>query len=130
MLWRTATGGEQQATEYRSEGRRDGQMIMAQTDRSVRETIAEAERQSQVIRGQADSEAASIYASAFGQDQEFYSFRRSLESYQNVLSDRSVILLDPNSMEYLRYLGRVGEYTPSLAPPENPEPKESPTASE
>ncbi|MDR0549195.1 MAG: protease modulator HflC [Deltaproteobacteria bacterium] len=127
---RMRTEREQQATEYRSEGRRDGQMIMAQTDRSVRETIAEAERQSQVIRGQADSEAAAIYASAFGQDPEFYSFRRSLESYQNVLSDRSVILLDPDSMEYLRYLGRVGEYTPSLAPPENPEPKEPPSASE
>ncbi|MDR1872772.1 MAG: protease modulator HflC [Deltaproteobacteria bacterium] len=115
---RMRTEREQQATKYRSEGRRNGQMIMAQTDRSVRETIAEAERKSQVIRGEADSEAAAIYAEAYSQDPEFYAFRRSLESYQSVLSDRSVILLDPGSMEYLQYLGKVGEYpTPPLEAP-------------
>jgi membrane protease subunit HflC len=108
---RMRTEREQQATKYRSEGRRNGQMIMAETDRSVRETLAEAERQSQVIRGEADSEAAAIYAQAFGQDPEFYSFKRSLESYQTVLGERNVILLDPDNMEYLRYLGRSGEYT-------------------
>ncbi|MDR1608746.1 MAG: protease modulator HflC [Deltaproteobacteria bacterium] len=109
---RMRTEREQQATKYRSEGRRNGQMIMAQTDRSVRETIAEAERKSQVIRGEADSEAAAIYAEAFNQDTEFYAFRRSLESYQKVLSDRSVILLEPNSMEYLRFLGKIGQFSP------------------
>ncbi|MDR1395554.1 MAG: protease modulator HflC [Deltaproteobacteria bacterium] len=108
---RMRTEREQQATKYRSEGRRNGQMIMAQTDRSVRETLALAERKSQIIRGEADSEAAGIYAQAFGQDPEFYSFKRSLESYQTVLGDRSVILLDPANMDYLKYLGRTGEYT-------------------
>jgi membrane protease subunit HflC len=113
---RMRTEREQQATKYRSEGRRNGQVIMAQTDRSVRETLAEAERKSQVIRGEADSEAAGIYAEAYGQDPEFYAFKRSLDSYQSVLSERSVIVLDPSSMEYLRYLGKIGEFAPPLKP--------------
>jgi membrane protease subunit HflC len=100
-------------------------MIMAQTDRSVRETIAEAERKSQVIRGEADSEAAAIYAEAFGQDPEFYAFRRSLESYQSVLSDRSVVLLDSDSMEYLRYLGKIGEFPPPASARPTPAPAAS-----
>jgi membrane protease subunit HflC len=125
---RMRTEREQQATKYRSEGRRNGQMIMAQTDRSVRETIADAERKSQIIRGEADSEAAAIYAQAFGQDPEFYAFRRSMESYQSVLGERSVILLDPSSMEYLRYLGKVGDYDPTSGPLESPAPSEAPAA--
>ncbi|MDR2612015.1 MAG: protease modulator HflC [Deltaproteobacteria bacterium] len=102
---RMRTEREQQATKYRSEGRRNGQKIMSEADRKVRETIAEAERQAQIIRGEGDSEAASIYARAYAQDPEFYAFKRSLESYQTVLRERTVVVLDPRNVDYLRYLG-------------------------
>jgi membrane protease subunit HflC len=96
---------EQQATKYRSEGRRDGQKIKAETDQAVRETLANAQRQSQIILGEADSEAAAIYAEAYGRDPEFYAFKRSLDSYQNTIKDRSVFVLDAKSNDYLRYFG-------------------------
>ncbi|MDR1039801.1 MAG: protease modulator HflC [Deltaproteobacteria bacterium] len=102
---RMRTEREQQATKYRSEGRRNGQKIKSEADRKVRETIAEAERQAQIIRGEGDSEAAAVYAQAYGQDPEFYAFKRSLESYQTVLRERAVVVLDPAATEYLRYLG-------------------------
>ncbi|MDR2386811.1 MAG: protease modulator HflC [Deltaproteobacteria bacterium] len=102
---RMRTEREQQATKYRSEGRRDGQKIMAETDQAVRETLANAERQSQIILGEGDSEAAAIYAEAYGQDPEFYAFKRSLDSYQQTMKDRSVIILDSGSNDYLRYFG-------------------------
>jgi membrane protease subunit HflC len=102
---RMRTEREQQATKYRSEGRRNGQRIMSEADRTVRETIANAERESQVIRGEADSEAAAIYAEAYGKDPEFYAFKRSLDSYAKVLKDRTVLLLDPAHVDYLRYFG-------------------------
>ncbi|MDR2198518.1 MAG: protease modulator HflC [Deltaproteobacteria bacterium] len=108
---RMRTEREQQATKYRSDGRRNGQYIMAEADRTVRETIAEAEMRGQIIRGEADSDAARIYAEAYGADAEFYSFKRSLESYQNNFKAGSVILMDPDSTEYLRYFG-------SASPPE------------
>ncbi|MDR1309234.1 MAG: protease modulator HflC [Deltaproteobacteria bacterium] len=114
---RMRTEREQQANKYRSEGRRDGQKIMAETDQAVRETLANAERQSQVILGEADSEAAAIYARAYGQDPEFYAFKRSLDSYQSTMRDRSVIVLDSGSNDYLRYFGSVEARAnqPSLA---------------
>jgi membrane protease subunit HflC len=114
---RMRTEREQQANKYRSEGRRDGQKIMAETDQAVRETLANAERQSQVILGEADSEAAAIYAGAYGQDPEFYAFKRSLDSYQSTMRDRSVIVLDSGSNDYLRYFGSVEARAnqPSLA---------------
>ncbi|MDR2459572.1 MAG: protease modulator HflC [Deltaproteobacteria bacterium] len=104
---RMRTDREQQATKYRSEGKRNGQKIMSEADLKVRETIAEAEMQSQVIRGEADSEAASIYADAYGKDPEFYAFKRSLESYQTVMKDRTVLVLDPFEVDYLRYFGTL-----------------------
>ncbi|MDR1313882.1 MAG: hypothetical protein LBQ12_09340 [Deltaproteobacteria bacterium] len=102
---RMRTEREQQATKYRSEGRRNGQKIKSEADRRVRETLAEAERQAQIIRGEADGEAAAVYAQAYGQDAEFYAFKRSLESYTTVLRERAVVVLDPRSTEYFRYLG-------------------------
>jgi membrane protease subunit HflC len=129
---RMRTEREQQATKYRSEGRRDGIKIMAETDQAVRETIANAERQSQIIFGEADSEAAAIYAEAYGQDPEFYAFKRSLDSYQSTMKDRSVIILDSGSNDYLRYFGstqarssqaNASAISPPVAyvPPVNPE---------
>jgi membrane protease subunit HflC len=102
---RMRTEREQQATKYRSEGKRNGQKIMSEADLKVREIIAEAEMRSQVIRGEADSEAASIYAEAYGTDAEFYAFKRSLESYQTVMKDRTMLIMDPENVDYLRYFG-------------------------
>jgi membrane protease subunit HflC len=116
---RMRTEREQQATKYRSEGRRDGQKIMAETDQAVRETLANAERQSQVILGEADSEAANIYASAYGLDPEFYAFKRSLDSYQTTMRESSTIVLDSQSTDYLRYFGSQearGKDLPGLPP--------------
>ncbi|MDR3203272.1 MAG: protease modulator HflC [Deltaproteobacteria bacterium] len=96
---------EQQATKYRSEGMRDGQKIRSETDQAVREIIANAERQSQIILGQADSEAAATYAKAYGEDPEFYAFKRSLDSYQLTMKNKGVMIMDVSSSDYLRYFG-------------------------
>ncbi|MDR3154027.1 MAG: protease modulator HflC [Deltaproteobacteria bacterium] len=114
---RMRTEREQQATKYRSEGRRNGQKIMSEADRKVRETIAEAERQAQIIRGEGDSLAAAVYASAYGQDPEFYAFKRSLESYQTVMRDRAAVVLDPKATDYFRYLGTASSPDGSLPEP-------------
>jgi membrane protease subunit HflC len=118
---------EQEATKYRSEGRRDGQKIMAEADQAVRETLANAARQSQIILGEADAEAASIYAAAYGQDAEFYAFKRSLDSYRANLRDRSVILLDSGN-DYLRYFGSPEARTTLMATRPDPAAAQAPAA--
>ena len=100
---------DQQATKYRSEGQMRGQKIRADADRQKEVILAEAQRTSQEIQGEADAKAAAIYAEAFSRAPEFYAFTRSLESYQTAFRNRSTLVLTPEAMDYLKYLGRNAE---------------------
>ncbi len=56
------------------------------------------------IRGAGDARATGIYAAAYSQDAEFYSFVRSLNAYQTTFSNKSdMMLVDPKS-DFFRYL--------------------------
>lgn len=86
------------ANEYRAEGNEKAIEIKANADREKVELVAEAEKKAQLTRGDADASATKIYADAFGQDQEFYEFFRSLGAYKNTFnSSGDLIILDPNS---------------------------------
>ena len=62
------------------------------------ELVSEAEKNAQLTRGDADALATKIYADAFGQDEGFYDFYRSLGAYKNTFnSSGDLIILDPNS---------------------------------
>ena len=56
------------------------------------------------LGGDGDARAAAIYAAAYGQDQEFYAFHRSLQAYRESFSSKEdVLVLDPKS-DFFRYL--------------------------
>ncbi|HEX2140209.1 MAG TPA: protease modulator HflC, partial [Woeseiaceae bacterium] len=61
-----------------------------------------AERAAEEIRGAADAEATRIYGESFGQDPAFYSFFKTLESY-DALEDNATIMIDADS-DFFRYL--------------------------
>ena len=71
--------------------------IRAKTDKEKTIILAEAYRTSQKSRGEGDGEAAAIYASAYGQDPEFYGFVRSLEAYEKFLPTNSMAILSEDS---------------------------------
>ena len=61
-------------------------------------------REAEELRGDGDARAAAIYAAAYGQDQEFYAFHRSLQAYRESFSSKEdVLVLDPKS-DFFRYL--------------------------
>jgi len=91
------------ANELRSLGRESAERIRADADRQVRVLIADAEREAQQIRGEGDAGAIEIYATAYNQDREFYSFFRSLNAYENSFGTQSDILLMDTSSEFFRY---------------------------
>ena len=69
---------------------------------------AEAYRESEQLRGDGDAASASIYASAFNKDAEFYEFYRSINAYVNVFSNKSdLLILDPKG-EFFKYLDKDG----------------------
>lgn len=87
----------------RSEGRRNLEEIEGQKEKELRRIRSQAYETAQTIRGRADSLATRIYADAIGQDPEFYSFVRTLETYPASLRGGSTLILSTDS-EYLSYL--------------------------
>ena len=95
---RMAADRQKEANLYRFEGRESAERIRANADREVQVILAEAERDGQTLRGEGDAVSTEIYASAYGQDPEFYAFSRSLQAYGNAFGNSSdVMVLDPTS---------------------------------
>jgi membrane protease subunit HflC len=92
------------ANEQRANGKEAAAKITGDADRQVVVVKAEAERDAQQVRGEGDAKAAEIYAAAYGKDQEFYAFYRSLQAYRDAFKNNGVIVLDPKS-EFMRYFG-------------------------
>jgi len=100
------------ANELRSQGSAEAEKIRADADKQREVIVAEAYRDAQKVKGEGDAKAASIYAQAFGQNPEFYSFYRSLEAYRNSFKTKSdVLVVEPNSdfFKYMKSGGRGGE---------------------
>src|SRR6056297_486758 len=90
------------AERFRSEGMGRSQEILGNMERDLRRIRSEAAREAEEIRGNADAEATRIYGVAYGEDPEFYSFFRTLESYR-ALGGNSTIMLSADS-DFFRYL--------------------------
>lgn len=80
----------------RAQGDAAANEIRADAEREQAIILAEAYREAQLIKGEGDAKAADIYARAYGDDAEFYSFYRSLEMYRNTLGDNDVLILEPD----------------------------------
>ena len=100
------------ANELRSEGSAEAEKIRADADRQREVIVAEAYRDAQKLKGEGDAKAAAIYAQAFNQNPEFYSFYRSLEAYRGSFKSKSdVVVVEPNSdfFKYMKSVGRNGD---------------------
>jgi membrane protease subunit HflC len=73
---------ERQAKKYRSEGQEEAQKIRALADREKTIILAEAYKKAEESKGEGDALATKIYADAYQQDPQFFSFIRSIEAYK------------------------------------------------
>lgn len=102
---RMAADRQKAANLYRFEGRESAERIRADADREAQVLLAEAEREGQTIRGAGDALSTEIYANAYGQDEEFFGFYRSLQAYRNSFGHgNDVMVLDPSS-SFFDYFG-------------------------
>ena len=82
------------------------QEIRSKADRDATVTVAEATRQGEITKGEGDAEKNRIFAEAFGQDPDFFSFYRSMTSYQQSLKvDNTTVVLSPDS-DFFRYFSQ------------------------
>ena len=102
---RMATDRQKEANLLRYQGREEAERIRANADREVQVLLAEAERDGQITRGAGDARSTEIYAEAYGKDEEFFAFYRSLQAYGSAFGgNKDVLVLDPSS-SFFDYFG-------------------------
>ena len=94
------------ADMFRSEGQGEAAKILGDKERDLKKIESEAYRTAQEIMGKADAEATTIYARAYNQSpdaREFYRFIKTMESYQNTLSEKDWLVLSTEG-DYFNFL--------------------------
>ena len=93
---------ERIAREFRATGEEEAQKIRATAEKQRVVTVAEGARKSQEIRGSGDAQAIRIYAEAFGQDVDFFSFYRSMEAYKKSFGQDDTMVINPTG-DFFKY---------------------------
>jgi membrane protease subunit HflC len=120
---RMQTERQRQAAEFRAQGSQRSQEIRAKADRDVTVLIAEAQSKGEQTRGEGDAERNRIYAQAYGQDPDFFTFYRSMQAYEAGLrSSDTRMVLRPDS-DFFRYFGDPLGKTKEAAPAKEATPK-------
>ena len=91
------------ANMHRADGRSAAEGIRAAADGKARIIVAEAEGSAKAIYGEGDAQAAAIYAQAYGKDEEFFTFYRSITAYKEVFSDKQDFLILRPDGEFFKY---------------------------
>ena len=104
------------ANRYESEGREREAKILGQMAKDLEEITSEGYREATRVRGEADAQVLKVYAEAYGQDPDFYSFSRSLEIYPKAFGPGTQLILDGKENDLLRYVESYGT-SPTPAQP-------------
>lgn len=94
------------AAERRSTGEGKKAEILGKVERELNVILSEANREASEIKGEADASATKIYGEVYGQDPEFYSFYKTLESYKKVIGENTSLILSSES-DLFRYLQKI-----------------------
>ncbi len=105
---RMQTERQREAKEFRAQGAEMAAKITSTADKEVTVILATANKQSEIMKGEGDGKRNRIFADAFGQDPNFFSFYRAMQSYEKALigGDTSLIL-SPDS-DFFKFFGKTG----------------------
>jgi len=100
------------ASKYESEGRREEAEILGYMKKELETIESEGYKIATETRGEADAEAIRIYADAYKKAPEFYSFTKTLETYEKTIDKNTRLYLSTDS-DYYQYLkGYAGKEEP------------------
>ncbi len=97
---------QQIAERFRSEGAGEAARIKGTMEREVKKIESESYKQVQSILGEADAESTRIYAEAYGgtpEQESFYEFVKTLEAYEDILDEKTTVILSTDS-DLFRFL--------------------------
>ena len=102
---RMQTERQREAAEFRAQGGQRAQEIRSNSDREATIIVAEANSTAERVRGEGDGERNRLFAEAYGKDQDFFAFYRSMTAYENGLkSNDTRFLLRPDS-DFFKFFG-------------------------
>jgi len=96
------------ANKYESEGRREEAEILGYMKKELEKIESEGYKIATETRGEADAEAVKIYADAYGKDPDFYSFAKTLETYEKTIDENTRLYLSTDS-DYYKYINSFME---------------------
>jgi membrane protease subunit HflC len=129
---RMQTERQREATDIRAQGEQAARTIRAQADRQATVIVAEANQAADEIKGDGDAQRNRIFAVAFEQDPDFFSFYRSMQAYQQGMKSGTTRMVISPSSPFFRYLVDPSSNalpTPENATPGRPAPAPEPAAS-
>lgn len=94
------------AAEKRSLGEGSKAEILGRVERELKEITSGAQKEAVTIKGEADAEAARIYGEIYSKNPEFYAFQKSLESYRDIITDNTSLILSSDS-DLFKYLESI-----------------------
>ena len=92
------------AARHRADGEEEYRKRTAAVQTRADILIAEANRDARQTRGEGDAQAINIVQQALETDPDFYSFLRTLESYESSVQPGSIIVLTERPEGYLKHL--------------------------
>jgi len=92
------------AEQFRSEGQGKKAEIEGLRAKELEEIRSNAYRKAQEIKGKADAKAIKIYADAYNNDPEFYSFVKTLDTYRKTINKDTTLMFSTENNFY-EYLG-------------------------
>ena len=103
---RMQTERQQEAAEFRAQGREAALQIRSEAERRATVIVAEATRDGEKLRGEGDAERNKVFANAFNRDPEFFDFYRSMRAYEEALAngETTTMVLSPDS-DFFRFFG-------------------------
>lgn len=100
---------EREAAEFRAQGFEQAQRIRAAADREATVIRAEAEKEAEIERGRGEGLRTQILNDAFGRDEDFFNFYRSMQAYEKSLSgDSTYMVLSPDS-EFFDFFSEINK---------------------
>jgi membrane protease subunit HflC len=88
------------ASKYESEGRREEAEILGGMKKELDGIESEGYKKAAETRGEADAEVIMIYANAYNKAPEFYSFTKTLETYEKTINKNTRLYLNTDSAYY------------------------------
>lgn len=111
---------QREAAEFRAQGQEEAQRIRAAANREATVIRAEAQREADIIRGEGEARRTTVLSEAFGADEDFFRFYRTMQAYESSInqedSENSYIVLSTERNEFFKMFGD-GALMEVLGPP-------------